>query len=243
MVKAKAISFDVGNTLLKAKPAVEVIYYNILKKHGCEKDEAQVRKIFFESLDEYERKIFKEDLDLRTDDGEEEEWWRRVDETIAGRCGAKSDLGEICNELWEEFKKAESWEPFHEVSEVLDGLKQEGYTLGVTTNWHTKLGKILEAHGISRFLDFSVISTEVGYKKPSVKIFERTLEKAGCEKAELVHVGDHLDTDYQGARQAGLRAVLIDRDKKSKVKGPVISSLDQLHGVLAGEGAGIEKLF
>ncbi len=243
MSKIKAISFDVGNTLLKPKPAVEITYYDIFKEHGCMKELPQVRKIFFECLEEYERKIFKEDLDLRTDDSEEEEWWRRVDETIAKRCGLKEDLAGICRELWEKFMKESSWEPYAEVMAVLKKLKEEGYTVGVTTNWNTCLPVILQAHGIAPLLDFQVVSAKVGFKKPSPRIFEAALQEAGCEKEELVHVGDHLDSDYQGAMQAGLKAVLLERHKETKVAGPVISNLGQLHGLLEEGITGIEKLF
>ncbi len=238
MTKVKAISFDVGNTLLKPKPDAEEIYYNIFRQHGCEMELSEVRQIFYRSLEEYERKIFKEDLDLTTDDGKEEEWWRRVDEVIAGRCGVKTELRQVCRQLWDEFKKESSWEPFSEVIEVLKKLKDDGYRLGVTTNWNSKISAILQAHRIGELLDFQVVSAEVGYKKPAVQIFEKAVELAGCKKEELVHVGDHLDTDYQGALRAEITAVLLDRGKKSKVVGPVISSLEQLPELLQSE---IEK--
>ena len=48
--------------------------------------------------------------------------------------------------------------------------------------------------------------------KPDPAIFRRALELAGAEPAEAVHVGDSLDNDVEGARAAGIRAVLIARE-------------------------------
>jgi len=242
MKKIKTVSLDVGNTLLKSKPDVEEIYFRVLGEHGCTKEKSEVGEILFASLEEYERKIFKEELDLATNDEEEEEWWRRVDAKIAERCEIKGEVQEVCRQLWEEFKKEESWQTFPEVISVLTRLREEGYRLGVTSNWNSNLPSILKAHGIAPLLDFQVVSTEVGFKKPSLEIYKRTIEMAECDSWEIVHVGDHLDTDYQGALRAEMKAILLDRGKKSKVDGPVISSLEQLPKLLADGISGVGEL-
>jgi FMN phosphatase YigB (HAD superfamily) len=45
---------------------------------------------------------------------------------------------------------------------------------------------------------------------------------------EALHVGDHLIEDFEGARQAGLHAVLIDRSSDSQPDNQTLSSLSQL---------------
>ena len=164
------------------------------------------------------------------------------DETIAKRCGVKGECKEVCRRLWDEFKKESSWQPFPETKAVLNHLRGDGYRVGITTNWNSKLRSILRYHKLAPLLDFEVISTELGYKKPSEKIFAASLVEAGCEKDELIHVGDHLESDYQGALRAGLKAVLIDRKKRDKVDGPVISNLDQLSELLGGEIEGLGEI-
>ena len=44
------------------------------------------------------------------------------------------------------------------------------------------------------------------------QIFAAALELAGCEPAEALHVGDTPEEDCAGARAAGIRALLLDRD-------------------------------
>ncbi|MGB2079709.1 MAG: HAD family hydrolase, partial [Vibrio sp.] len=48
-----------------------------------------------------------------------------------------------------------------------------------------------------------------GYAKPNRQMFDLALAELNCEAAEVLHVGDHLISDVQGAKQAGLSACWI----------------------------------
>jgi putative hydrolase of the HAD superfamily len=56
-----------------------------------------------------------------------------------------------------------------------------------------------------------VSSAEHGYMKPHRSIFDAALAQAGVEARDAVMVGDSLKHDIDGARAAGLRAVLLRR--------------------------------
>ena len=71
---------------------------------------------------------------------------------------------------------------------------------------------MLERCGIGVLLDGTITSAETGSRKPDPVIFERALELAGCRAGEALHVGDTADEDVAGARAAGIRPLLIDRD-------------------------------
>jgi FMN phosphatase YigB (HAD superfamily) len=51
----------------------------------------------------------------------------------------------------------------------------------------------------------------VGVSKPAAAIFRAGLEAAGAANTEAVMLGDSWLTDIKGARQAGLRAVWLNR--------------------------------
>ena len=57
-----------------------------------------------------------------------------------------------------------------------------------------------------------VSADEVGLLKPAAGLFERACAALGVAPAEAAHVGDRADTDGQGARNAGMRALLLGRD-------------------------------
>lgn len=47
--------------------------------------------------------------------------------------------------------------------------------------------------------------------KPHRELFEKALAVSGCSAAEALHVGDSYASDVQGARAAGIRALLLQR--------------------------------
>jgi len=86
--------------------------------------------------------------------------------------------------------------------------------------------------GISQLRHFEVFSPEItGAKKPDLKAFLAVLEKMAVNPDEAVMVGDNLENDILPAKAIGIKAILIDRENKIKVKdGEIIkiSSLKEL---------------
>jgi 2-haloalkanoic acid dehalogenase type II len=115
------------------------------------------------------------------------------------------------------------FEPFPDVEPALAALRDRGLSLWCVSNWDVSLGDVLERVGLRSMLDGVVTSAAVGARKPDPAIFERALELAGCAPAEALHVGDTPDEDVAGARAAGIRSLLIDRDG-----GGDISSLEEV---------------
>jgi putative hydrolase of the HAD superfamily len=95
---------------------------------------------------------------------------------------------------------------------ALEALRGRGLKLVAVSNWDCSLPRVLDRCGLGELLDGTVTSAETGSRKPDPVIFERALELAGCEAAEVVHVGDTAEEDVAGARAAGIRPLLINRD-------------------------------
>ncbi len=95
---------------------------------------------------------------------------------------------------------------------ALGALRDRGLRLIVVSNWDCSLSRVLERCGLGELLDGTITSAEAGSRKPAPAIFERALELAGCEPEEALHVGDTAEEDVAGARAAGIRPLLIDRD-------------------------------
>jgi putative hydrolase of the HAD superfamily len=79
------------------------------------------------------------------------------------------------------------------------------------SNWDVSLPEVLARCGLEGALDGIVTSAEVGSRKPDPAIFTPALRLAGCSAAEAVYVGDTPAEDVEGARAAGIPALLIDR--------------------------------
>ena len=102
--------------------------------------------------------------------------------------------------------------PFDDVVPTLEQLKARGLTLGLISNIDRDGGELTESLGLTAYLDLTVTSVEVGAEKPHPAIFRVALDKAGAEPVEAVHVGDQPASDVDGARNAGISPVLLDRD-------------------------------
>ncbi len=64
---------------------------------------------------------------------------------------------------------------------------------------------------LEHLIDELVTSEEVGFIKPDPRIFQVALERCGCRAEEVVMVGESWKSDVLGARQAGIRAIWLNR--------------------------------
>jgi HAD superfamily hydrolase (TIGR01549 family) len=81
--------------------------------------------------------------------------------------------------------------------------------------------RILAAHDVAQFFEPIVISAEFGRRKPHAAIFHAALERLDAQPAEAWYVGDSLDDDVAGAKNAGVTAVWINAARETlSVDGP-----------------------
>jgi putative hydrolase of the HAD superfamily len=111
---------------------------------------------------------------------------------------------------------------------ALKALRAAGFRTIVVSNWDHSLHERLQQTGLAPLLDGALASAEVGAAKPDRAIFDAALELAGTDDAW--HVGDTVEADVEGALNAGLRPVLIDRHGGAAARPgvPVIETLDGL---------------
>ena len=122
-----------------------------------------------------------------------------------------------------------NWELFPDVIDTLEALR--GFRLGVITNGgsvHQR--QKLEGVGVLDRFAAVVASEDEGVAKPHPGIFEVACQALGAPPSACLHVGDRLDVDAIGARDAGLTGVWLDR--RAEGAGPAgitrISSLSEL---------------
>ena len=82
------------------------------------------------------------------------------------------------------------------------------FKLGLLSNGNT----YPERCGLEGYFAFVVFSQDVQVEKPNRRIFEITAERAGCELVQMLHVGDSLENDVAGARNADVSSVWLNRD-------------------------------
>ena len=93
-------------------------------------------------------------------------------------------------------------------------LRDAGFKLAIVSNWDTPLEPLTERLGIAEYFDAIIASHDarVRSEKPDPHIFNCALAAIGVSAEEVVHVGDTYQADIVGARDVGIRPILLDRD-------------------------------
>jgi putative hydrolase of the HAD superfamily len=130
---------------------------------------------------------------------------------LAGATGDDARLDHAATVLWDRHLENNIWCRVGDgVEAALVRLRAAGMRLGVISNSEGTIEAMLTSVGLRRHFDAIVDSWLVGVAKPDPAIFRIALDRLGVPAAEAVMVGDVPSIDIDGARAAGVRAVLVD---------------------------------
>ncbi len=103
--------------------------------------------------------------------------------------------------------------------ELLPGVKESvselagAYKLALISDTMYSPGRVLRKYleqcGLLDYFDSFLFSDEAGYSKPQVKAFKQMLDDTGCRAEASYHIGDRLNTDIKGAKNAGMKSILF----------------------------------
>ncbi|MFI1189008.1 HAD family hydrolase [Streptomyces californicus] len=118
---------------------------------------------------------------------------------------------------------------FPDVAPVIERLAAERVPVAIVSNFDDLLFDVLGHTGLDTAFDTVLTSYRTGISKPDPRIFHLAAEAIGKDPATLLYVGDSVYSDMGGARAAGMRGVLIDRDGRNPTyTGDTIASLPGL---------------
>ena len=188
----KAITFDVGGTLIEPWPSVGHVYAEVAGSHGYHFDP--------EGLNQRFRDAWKAKQNFRHSRAD----WAALVRTTFG----SAECDKFFPELYERFGSAKVWRVFDDVRPALLRLKEQGFKLGIISNWDERLRPLLDQLELTLFFDTIAVSNEVGFCKPSPEIFREAIRRLELPGEQVLHVGDSEAEDVAGAREAGLRGVI-----------------------------------
>lgn len=102
------------------------------------------------------------------------------------------------------------WRCFPFTLETLRGLQEDGYQLGLISNWDPSCRRVLEETGLDQFLNPVVVSSEVGMEKPDPRIFQEALALCDQQPAHCLYVGDNYYDDGRGAEAVGMPFCILN---------------------------------
>jgi putative hydrolase of the HAD superfamily len=118
--------------------------------------------------------------------------------------------------------------------ETLAYLKNK-YVLHIITNGFQDVQAIkMAASNLGQYFSGVITSESVGCTKPDKRIFEHALECAGVQASECLMIGDSLEADILGAKNAGIDQVFFNPERKRHAQRVTyeISCLSELQKIL-----------
>jgi REG-2-like HAD superfamily hydrolase len=226
----RAVFLDIGDTVMRPNPSWEHVYAIAFEEFGV--------AVGIEELREALRRAYHHGgwgFEGGFEPTEETSFRRTVeiDRAAIAELGIGSMPDAFFRRLSELFLVVSNWHVFPDVMPALDALTARGLVIGAVSNWVWQLPELLHSLRLVSHFDFIAASARIGYEKPHPRIFEWALAEAKADPSQVIHVGDHLDADVEGAQGAGIAGVLIDRAGRYAADEvpagvPVIRSLEEL---------------
>jgi putative hydrolase of the HAD superfamily len=200
------VFFDAVGTLLRPREPVAEVYARVGRRYGADLPPAEVGARFRTAF----RRQEAADADrghLTGPERERERWAAIVAEVFRELPDPTAPLPE----LWAHYHRPDAWICFPDVAPCLERLAARGFRLGLASNADDRMAAVVAGLPELRGLRPVLVSAVLGWRKPSPHFFAALAERGGVPLEEIVMVGDDRANDYLGARAAGCRAVLIDR--------------------------------
>lgn len=210
----KAVLFDFADTLVHTQrfdydTCLRKMVQS-LSKNGISVPFENYKRGYLDSRDRFYRET-EETL-------EEQDFRQRIRETLEPfgvKLGANDrrvqEAAEAFSDCFVESLTIESYLP-----SLLERLRRE-YRLAIVSNMSfAQAGfQSLRKFDIAKHFNAVIISGAVGWRKPSPRIFREALKALDVKAEEAVFVGDSPRADIEGAKQLGMKTVLlIEKHKK-----------------------------
>ncbi len=190
----KAILFDLDNTLIDRQRAFTEMLYRVFRSYY--NDETYVEKLVkdmvafdnggkIERIDAFNKLIDKYNIKEFTAEKLSKDWSNESGSTVY---------------------------LFDDVIDTLTKLKKK-YRLAIVTNGdYVSQKRKLDNLNLYPFLDYTLISDEIGIRKPDVRIFKYALKQMNLKEDECVYVGDSYTRDIVGSLNAGIKPIYVCRN-------------------------------
>lgn len=223
----RVLTFDCAETLIQVRWEPVELALDSAEAIGLSVDRVEAGSSYRRLL----RRGWSEfcELNLTRDESQTNGFWERLTNVWLTECGVGLEWSQpLITEANRRLFGPEStvFSLFEDTVAALDALSAQGYRMAVLSNWDISLHKALRMFDLTKYFESAIASLEEGVEKPDPRIFEIALERLGTQPHHAVHIGDNPLDDLQGARNAGMRGILVDRGHAASNEVIVKSLLD-----------------
>lgn len=214
MERPQVIFLDAVGTLFGVQGSVGEQYAKVALDFGVNLPIEDVDRAFIQSFKAAGTPAFG-DTDPSELQAKEYNWWFNLAVQTFKQADFYHpfpDFGEFFAALYDYFESAAPWFVYADVPATLQRWHDLGITLGIISNFDSRIYAVLRSLQLTPYFSSITISTEVGVAKPDRQIFAVALQKHDCPAHAAIHIGDSFEEDYQAANTAGLRGIWLRRN-------------------------------
>lgn len=239
-MRYRLVCLDAGFTLLAPRRTLTDAMRGVLAEHGHEVTDEELHRAWEVAdrwfWDDYHRPM----SDTWADDARIDATWRQYHALMLAELGLEDERHRLIDTILAAQYAPDSWELYPDVMPAVRELRAADVRLGIVSDWGSNLLPIIEGLDLAPELDFVIASGAVGLAKPDPAFFRLAASRAAVPPGEVVMVGDSYRADIEGARSAGMDAILIRRPEWRERRAAVppgvevIASLAELPRIVLG---------
>lgn len=197
----EAVSLDLDGTLICVKPAEEIIS-DFLEKKGIRIDTESVREKL-RNINLYKKEILKNYRNAV-------DYYIRLNYAILSSLNVRS--WKLAAELLKRWFDKGNFKVYDDVVYFFTHIKALGLKIIILSNNLSKeVVKILKMVNIENLVDAIATPDLSGFFKPNPEAFKYAAKSLEVSPDKVIHIGDSLEEDYEGALRSGMRALLVVR--------------------------------
>ncbi len=102
--------------------------------------------------------------------------------------------------------------------ETLSTLSRRDLRLFIVSNnpWAGTIRERLKRFGLENYFESIIVSSDIGYRKPSRKIFEELIRQSSLDPSDILFVGDSYPHDIEVPKSLGMHTCLVDFEGTNK---------------------------
>eukprot|EP01064_Diplonema_japonicum_P005920 TRINITY_DN1390_c0_g6_i1.p1 TRINITY_DN1390_c0_g6~~TRINITY_DN1390_c0_g6_i1.p1 ORF type:complete len:266 (+),score=67.39 TRINITY_DN1390_c0_g6_i1:33-800(+) len=241
----KHITMDISGTLINLNGEVGEVYCKIARNVAGGKWEVPADEVlqakFIEAI--VQTGFVKHPCFGHAEGMCARQWWEAVVRDAFTRCGwtfpTEVDFQKTFMRIYQHYATPAAFSVTDDVLPFLRWAQENNVSIGaVSNNTDRIVTDTLPMLGLHEYFSFFVTSHVLGHAKPSASIFAEGIKYAGVPAENILHIGDTFDNDYKGARDAGMKALHLDRSgnlpEDPEAHPFTVASLSQVVGKISG---------
>lgn len=234
----KTLLFDYGGTLDTAAKHWYYVFEEAYQKVGLHIPDNELRQAYVFG----ERYLAKNPVITPNDDFatllkkkiRQQFNWLEEAQLLSGDKASHEKLIEEIATHCDNFARAHT----QQSAQVLQTLKDKGYTLIIVSNFYGNLKSVLAAYNLLHFFTDIVESAVVGVRKPDAAIWQLGVKVANSSAQNCIAIGDSFSKDIVPAHASGIETIWFkgkeweDKEYDESLPSHIITSLTDILQIL-----------